>query len=134
MEERSMNRALKIAAAAFTLFAFVGVAHAEGDAVKGKKVFKKCKICHSIGDGAKHKVGPILTGIIGIKAGSQADFSYSPVMAEAGEKGLVWTEEKLTEFLTKPKKFLPGTKMTFPGLKKEKRRNDLIAYLKTFAK
>lgn len=127
-----MNKTLNVVAASLMLIAFAGSAHAEGDAEKGKKVFKKCKICHAVGDGAKAKVGPPLNNIIGAKAGSQDGFSYSKPMKEAGEKGLMWTEEKISEFIKKPKKFIPGTKMTFPGLKKDKRRDDVIAYLKTF--
>ena len=104
----------------------MGALHAEGDAAKGKKVFRKCKACHSLEEG-KNKVGPHLYALFGRAAGSLEDFKYSDAM-KASE--IVWDEESLDAFLTKPKDFVPGTKMVFPGLKKEAQRRDLIAYLK----
>ncbi|MCH9808212.1 MAG: cytochrome c family protein [Alphaproteobacteria bacterium] len=105
------------------------MAFAEGDVKKGKKVFRKCKACHAVGEKAKHRVGPILNGIVGAKAGAGEGYKYSDAMTGSG---LTWDEATLSEFLTKPKEKVPGTKMIFGGLKKEKQRNDLIAYLKTF--
>jgi len=105
---------------------------AEGDAAKGEKIFKKCKACHAVGDGAKNKVGPMLNGIVGAAAGQNPDFKYSAAMQEAAAGGLMWDEANLQAYLTKPKEFLPKTKMAFPGLKKESERNDVIAYLATF--
>lgn len=105
-----------------------------GDADKGKKAFKKCKACHQIGEGAKSKVGPLLTGILGRPAGEVEGFKYSSALLEQAEGGLVWNVESLAEFLTKPKDFLPGTKMTFAGLRKEKDRDNIIAYLASFPK
>lgn len=110
---------------------FSTTAMAEGDAAKGENVFKKCKICHQVGEGAKNQVGPQLNGIIGRKAGSLADFNYSPAMKEAGEKGLVWNEESIAKYAENPKDFVPKNKMAFVGLKKEDERADVIAYLKT---
>lgn len=106
-------------------------AMAEGDAAKGENVFKKCKICHQVGEGAKNQVGPQLNGIVGRKAGSLADFNYSPAMKEAGEKGLVWNEETIAKYAENPKDFVPKNKMAFVGLKKEDERADVVAYLKT---
>jgi cytochrome c len=106
-------------------------AMAEGDPAKGENVFKKCKICHQVGEGAKNQVGPQLNGIIGRKAGSLPDFAYSPAMKEAGEKGLVWSEETIAKYSENPKDFVPKNKMAFVGLKKEDERADVIAYLKT---
>ncbi len=103
-----------------------GTAFAEGDAAKGKKVFKKCKTCHSF-DPGKKKIGPHLKGIIGRKAGSVEGYKYSKAMKAAD---IVWDEANLDAFLKKPKAFLKGTKMTFAGLKKESQRQDVIAYLK----
>ncbi len=103
-----------------------GAALAEGDAAKGKKVFKKCKTCHTF-DPGKKKIGPHLTGIIGRKAGSVEGYKYSKAMKAAD---VTWDEEALDEFLKKPKAFIKGTKMTFAGLKKESQRQDVIAYLK----
>ncbi|KUJ73487.1 cytochrome C [Ruegeria marisrubri] len=107
-------------------------AFAEGDAAKGEKVFKKCKACHAVGEGAKNKVGPALNGIVGAAAGQAEGFKYSPAMKEAAEGGLVWDEETLAAFLAKPKDVVKGTKMSFAGLKKESEQADVIAYLKGF--
>ncbi len=98
-----------------------------GDAVAGKKVFKKCKACHTVDAGGKNKIGPNLHGVIGKAAAAVEGYKYSKAMKASG---LTWTEENLTGFLTKPKKFLPKTKMSFGGLKKPQQIEDLIAYLK----
>lgn len=105
---------------------------AEGDAKKGEKIFRKCKACHAVGEDAKNKVGPILTGIVGKQAGQNPDFKYSKGMIEAAEGGLTWDAEALATFLTKPKDLVKGTKMSFAGLRKEKDIENIIAYLETF--
>lgn len=101
-------------------------------AKKGEKVFKKCKACHQLGDGAKNRVGPILTGIVGAPAGAVEGFKYSKPMVAAAEGGLVWDEAELTAFLAKPKAYMKGTKMSFAGLKKESEQASVIEYLKSF--
>lgn len=111
------------------VIAMAGAAHAEGDAAKGKKVFRKCAACHNL-DPAKKKIGPHLSGLIGRKIGTVAGFKYSKAMQAAD---IVWDEKTLDSYLVKPKQFLKGTKMAFAGLKKEQDRADLIAYLKTVA-
>ena len=104
-----------------------GVALAEGDAAKGKKVFNKCKACHSLKVG-KNKIGPSLAGVFGRPAGTAEGYKkYSTAMKESG---ITWDEESFKTFITKPKKMVPGTKMTFGGVKKEGDRDNLIAYLK----
>lgn len=103
------------------------------DVDAGAKVFKKCKACHAVGDGAKNKVGPHLNNVFGRTAGTIDGFKYSKVMIAAGEDGLVWDEESITALVTKPRDFMKGTKMSFAGLKKEDDRVNLIAYLKTFS-
>ncbi len=105
-----------------------GSAMAAGDAAKGKKVFKKCKACHTVNKGGKNRVGPNLFGIVGAKAGAVQGYRYSKAMKGSG---LTWDEATLDKFLKKPKKLIKKTKMGFPGLKKESQRTDLIAYLKT---
>lgn len=105
-------------------------AYAEGDAAHGEQVFKQCKVCHSIGAGAKAGVGPEQNGVYGAKAASRTGYSYSPAMKEAGEKGLVWNDANLDKYLENPKAVVPGTKMVFPGIKNEKDRQDVIAFLK----
>jgi len=95
----------------------------------GEKVFKKCKACHQIGEGAKNKTGPLLTGIVGKAAGSIEGFKYSKALMAMTEDGLVWDEDNLSAFLAKPKAFMKGTKMGFAGLKKDEDLSAIIAYL-----
>ena len=102
-----------------------GQAMAEGDAAKGERVFRKCKACHKLDEG-KNGVGPHLAGVIGREAGAVEGFKYSKAMAGSG---LTWDVETLTGFLTKPKKYLKGTKMAFNGLKKPEDVENLLAYL-----
>lgn len=99
----------------------------------GEKVFKKCSACHKVGDGATSGVGPALNGTVGHPAGAVDGFKYSKPMQEAAEGGLIWTPEELSAFLESPKNYMPKTKMSFAGLKKEEDRQAVIAYLKTFA-
>ena len=102
-------------------------AHA-GDIAKGEKVFKKCKACHVV-DKEKNKTGPHLVGLIGREAGSVDSFKkYSKAIKGSG---IVWNAETLDGYLANPKKYLKGTKMAFAGLKKEKDRQNIIAYLES---
>ena len=98
----------------------------------GEKVFAKCKACHQVGDGAKNRAGPILTGIVGSDAGGADGFKYSNALMSAAEGGLVWSEEELGAFLAKPRSYLKGTKMSFAGLKADDDIAAVIAYLKSF--
>ena len=93
---------------------------------QGKKVFRKCKSCHTLDNGGRHRVGPNLYGVIGAKIASKDGFAYSKA-SKASD--VIWTDENLDAFLTKPKEFLPGNRMTFVGLKKEEDRKAVIAYL-----
>lgn len=99
----------------------------------GEKVFRKCKSCHQLGDGAKNRTGPVLTGIVGSPAGQVEGFRYSKALTEMADEGLVWDEETLSAFLAKPKSFMKGTKMAFAGLKKEEDLAAINAYLASFA-
>ncbi|MEZ5810354.1 MAG: c-type cytochrome [Rhizobiaceae bacterium] len=103
------------------------------DVDAGAKVFKKCKVCHAVGDGATNRVGPFLNDVFGRTAGTVEGYRYSRAMIAAGVDGLVWNDETIGALVTKPRDFLKGTKMTFAGLTKEEDRVDLIAYLKTFS-
>jgi cytochrome c len=126
-----MKIAIQLAAAAL-ICGVSTTAMAQADAANGENVFKKCKICHQIGEGAKNQVGPLLNGIVGRKAGTVEGFSYSPAMKEAGDKGTMWTEDNLAKYIENPKDFIPKNKMAFVGLKTEKERADVIAYLQKF--
>ena len=100
----------------------------------GEKVFKKCKACHMVGEGAKNRVGPELTDVVGRPAGTAEGFKYSSAMQDAGKGGLVWDDTSLHAYLADPKALVPGNKMTFVGLKKDKDRDAVIAYLDSFEK
>ncbi|WP_420347721.1 c-type cytochrome [Pelagibius sp.] len=99
----------------------------------GEKVFRKCKACHQVGEGAKNRVGPILTGIVGQPAASVEGFRYSEPMIQAGEGGLIWDHESLGAFLANPKGYMPKTRMVFAGLKKQEEIDAVIAYLTSTA-
>ena len=99
------------------------------DAALGEKVFVKCKACHQIGEGGKNAVGPVLNGIIGRKAGTYPDYSYSDANKNSG---FTWDEATLTEYLKNPRVKVPGTKMIFSGLPKDEDISNVIAYLKQF--
>ena len=92
----------------------------------GAKVFKKCAACHSIAQGGGNKIGPALWGVLGRQAGSISDYKYSKAMVEYGKP---WSFEEMNGFLTKPKEWVKGTKMSFVGLKNAKDRAAVILYM-----
>jgi cytochrome c len=104
------------------------LAFADGDAVKGSKIFKKCGACHTATE-EKNKVGPHLVGIVDRPIASVEDYKYSPAMTEHAAEVPTWTVEALDAFLRSPKGEVKGTKMAFAGLKKDKDVADVIAYL-----
>ncbi len=91
--------------------------------------FKKCAPCHSVGDGAKNKVGPELNGIDGRKSGSAAGYNYSDANKNSG---VTWSEAVFSEYIKDPKAKIPGTKMIFAGIKNEIEVKNLWAYLSQF--
>ena len=99
------------------------------DAAAGEKVFVVCKACHQIGENAKNVVGPVLNGIIGRKAGSVPGYAYT---AANKNSGITWDEPTFREYIKDPKAKIPGTKMTYAGLKDEQKISDLVAFLKQF--
>ncbi len=99
----------------------------------GKKVAKKCAACHSFDEGGKNKVGPPLWGIINKTAGQAEKFKYSDAMKAFGESGGTWDYATMDAYLANPKGNIPGNKMTFAGLKKDKDRAAILAYLRTLA-
>jgi len=109
------------------ILASLPVPYSEGDLANGRRQFAKCRSCHVIEKGGDNRVGPALHGIFGRTAGTAAGFAYSPALKGAG---FVWDGGKLDQWLADPKGFLPGNRMTFVGLKQEKDRRDVIAYIK----
>ncbi len=101
------------------------LAHAEGDATKGKTLFSRCAACHTTG--SQNKVGPGLAGIVGRPAASGPGFRYSKAMTSSG---LTWTEEQLDTYLGGPAKAVPGTTMAV-AVPNAQDRSDIIAFLKT---
>ena len=97
-----------------------------GDVNAGEKIFKKCAACHSINQGGANKIGPALYNVVGRKIGGVADYKYSKAFVEYGKE---WNFEELNGFLTKPSKWIKGTKMAFAGLRKEVDRASIIKYL-----
>lgn len=96
------------------------------DLANGKSKFALCQSCHTIAPGGANMTGPNLHGVFGKKSASNPDFKYSDALKNAG---WVWDASHLDQWLEKPQTFLPGTKMSFAGLKDAKDRTDLIGYL-----
>merc|ERR1711963_85021 len=98
-----------------------------GEAKKGAKLFKgKCAQCHTIEKGGLVKQGPPLWGLFGRASGSVEGFAYSEANKNSG---IIWSDKHMFEYLVNPKKYIPGTKMVFAGIKKDKERADIIAYM-----
>ncbi|MGB7322419.1 MAG: c-type cytochrome [Albidovulum sp.] len=104
-----------------------------GDPDKGAEIFKNCKACHQIGEGAQHRVGPQLNGLFGRTAGTQEGAKYSKSMIRAGVDGLVWNAETLDAYIENPKALVSKTLMSFRGIKDAGERADLVSYLRTFS-
>ncbi len=121
-----MIRSCIIASAMFVVLSTSARAQ---DAAAGEKDFLVCRACHQIGPGAKIAVGPVLNGVVGRKAGTYPGFDYSTANKDSG---IVWTPEELDKYLTNPAAVVPHTKMIFPGIKDDKKRKDIIAYLEQF--
>jgi len=118
------------AAAFAVLAAFTTATAAQAqDVAAGEQSFKKCAPCHSVGPGAKNKVGPELNGLDGRKAGTAADYSYSEANKNSG---ITWSKDVFEEYIADPRAKIPGTKMIFPGIKNDKERDNLWAYLSQF--
>jgi cytochrome c len=99
---------------------------AAADVTAGQAFSKKCTACHSFDKGGPNKVGPALYGVIGRQVASLGGYAYSDALKG---KGGAWSNQRMSEFLTKPKKWAKGTKMVYAGIKKPTDRANLIAYL-----
>ena len=96
------------------------------DAMAGKAIFGKCRICHAVEAGRPSPVGPNLHGIFGRKAGVLDGFAYSAAMKQSA---VVWGDDTLAEYVHDPKGFIPGNRMAFPGIESDREIADLLAYL-----
>jgi cytochrome c len=128
LQSRSASMKTALVFSAFVLVAAVGSAQAQ-DVAAGEQSFKKCFPCHSIGEGAKNKVGPELNGIDGRHSGTAEGYSYSDANKNSG---IVWNKETFLEYIKDPRAKIPGTKMIFPGIKNDTEANNLWAYLSQF--
>jgi cytochrome c len=124
-EEAEMMRAT-IGAALLSVLA--GAAFAQ-DVDKGQRAFAKCLACHSIGPGAKNKIGPELNGLDGRHCGSAPNFSYSDANKNSG---IVWGEAEFKDYIRDPRSKVPGTKMFFAGITNPREITDLWAYVSQF--
>ncbi len=104
--------------------------YSAGDVEHGKQVFGMCRSCHSIAKGGPNMTGPHNYGVVGSKAGQHADYNYTEALKASG---LTWDAATLDKWIENPRQLVPGTKMSFAGIKDPKDRIDLIAYLRTQA-
>jgi len=120
---------LKKLLVAGVLIATSSVSGVAQDAQRGKTVFNVCLVCHAVGPGAQNKIGPVLNGLDGRKAGTVANFDYSDANKNSG---IVWNEATFEDYIKNPAAKVPDTKMAFPGIKNEQQAKDLWAYLTQF--
>jgi len=93
----------------------------------GAKIYKRCRSCHTLSEGERHKVGPNLWAVYGTKAGSKDGFKYSKAMAASN---VIWDAETMDAYIKKPSEFMKGNRMSFVGLKKQEDRDALQLYMK----
>ena len=99
---------------------------AKADPTKGADVFKKCAACHNADKGGPNQLGPNLWGVLGEPVGQGKGFAFSPALSG---KGGSWNWDSLSQWLTSPKAFAPGTKMTFAGISNPQDRANVMAFL-----
>ncbi len=104
---------------------------ADGHAEEGARLFRRCASCHEVGPDARNKVGPQLNEIMGRVAASAEGFRYSRALTTMADDGLVWDADMMDAFLTRPSDFVPGTRMSFSGVRKASDRHELIVFLST---
>jgi len=123
---RQRVRVILISATALVVLTHAAAAQ---DVAAGENAFKKCAVCHAVGEGAANKIGPELNGLDGRKAGTAAGFSYSDANKNSG---ITWSEASFKDYIKDPSAKVPETKMIFAGIKNDKEADDLWAYLKQF--
>lgn len=101
------------------------------DVAAGEKSFNKCRACHQVGETAKNAVGPVLNSLFGRKSGTVDGYNYSEANKNSG---IVWDDAVFAEYIKDPKAKMPGTKMSFAGIKNEQEIKDVTAFLKQFGK
>jgi cytochrome c len=106
----------------------IGTSSAQ-DATAGEKTFNVCRACHQIGANAKNSIGPVLNGVVGRNSGTYPEYAYSDANKNSG---LTWDEATLKEYLKDPRAKVPGTKMAYPGLRKDEDIENVIAFLKQY--
>ncbi|MGB3456764.1 MAG: cytochrome c family protein [Litorimonas sp.] len=94
---------------------------------RGAILYKRCRACHTLGQGERNKVGPNLWNVFGATAGAREDFNYSAAMKASD---IVWTDETMSAYIERPSDYIPGNRMSYAGLRKEQDRADLIEYLR----
>jgi cytochrome c len=121
-----MNRLFVLVAAVLTVSS--GSAFAQ-DVGAGEQSFRKCLPCHAVGEDAKNKVGPVLNGLEGRKSGSIDGYNYTDANKNSG---ITWDEASFKDYITDPRAKIPGTKMVFAGIKNDKEKGDLWAFLNQY--
>ncbi|WP_297106770.1 cytochrome c family protein [uncultured Devosia sp.] len=106
---------------------------ASASAERGAAAVRKCQSCHNFGEGEANKQGPLLYDVVGAVQAHVEDFAYSDILMQHHNEGLVWSYENLDAFLTNPKGYAPGTKMSFAGVRSPEERADILAYLQTLS-
>jgi cytochrome c len=123
------KRLMTMTAIAVVSIAATATVAAAQDVAAGQHSFNKCLPCHAIGPDAENKIGPELNGLDGRHSGTAPNYSYSDANKNSG---IVWGEATFKEYIKDPVAVVPGTKMTFLGIKNDQEINDLWAYVKQF--
>ena len=124
-----MKELMIVTASALAAIAVSASAASAQDVDAGQRQFNKCLPCHAVGPDAENKIGPELNGLDGRHSGTAPNYSYSEANKNSG---IVWNEASFKEYIKNPAAKVPGTKMTFAGIKNDQDVNDLWAYLKQF--
>ena len=103
------------------------VAAAADPLARGARLYKRCQTCHTLEQDGRHRVGPNMWNLFGSTADQREGFAYSKAMSESG---IVWDEETLSAYIENPRKFMPGNRMSYAGLRKPEDRAAVLAYIK----